>query len=209
MATAIEHYAAYKPRPFTRKDRDNVTILYGGLTWKHERIVQGVFHNLQYKAQPIPNITRADLDAGKELIDVGACCPTIFTTGSLVNWADDLCAAAAPPNVFCKLSGMITLADPARWQASDLKPYIAHAIDVFGPDRLMFGSDWPVCTLAATTSACTPPRPSCWPASPPRSRRRSSGAPRRAGTDSAATARRTRSRPRRTVCRRQVATFIR
>src|SRR5215471_8732990 len=81
----IRHYAAYKPRPFTREERANVTILYGGLTWKHERLIQGAMHNLKYNAEPLPNINREDLDAGKELIDVGACCPTIFTTGSLVN----------------------------------------------------------------------------------------------------------------------------
>jgi predicted nucleotide-binding protein (sugar kinase/HSP70/actin superfamily) len=82
----INHYQAYKPRPFTRQERDKVTILYGGLTWKHERLIQGAMHNLKYKAEPLPNIARDDLDAGKELIDVGACCPTIFTTGSLVNF---------------------------------------------------------------------------------------------------------------------------
>jgi predicted nucleotide-binding protein (sugar kinase/HSP70/actin superfamily) len=86
MATAVSHYTSYKARPFTREQRDQTTILFGGLTWKHERLVQGVFNNLNYKAKPLPNITRADLDAGKELIDVGACCPTIFTTGSLVNF---------------------------------------------------------------------------------------------------------------------------
>src|SRR5260370_38415248 len=86
MATAVTHYTSYKARPFTREQRDSTTILFGGLTWKHERLVQGVFNNLNYKAKPLPNITRADLDAGKELIDVGACCPTIFTTGSLVNF---------------------------------------------------------------------------------------------------------------------------
>jgi len=84
-STDLRHYTAYKPRPFTRAERANVTILYGGLTWKHERLVQGAFHNLKYNAEPLPNINREDLDAGKELIDVGACCPTIFTTGSLVN----------------------------------------------------------------------------------------------------------------------------
>jgi predicted nucleotide-binding protein (sugar kinase/HSP70/actin superfamily) len=82
----LNHYTAYKPRPFTREEREKVTILYGGLTWKHERMVQGVMHNLKYNAEPLPNIAREDLDAGKELIDVGACCPTIFTTGSLVNF---------------------------------------------------------------------------------------------------------------------------
>jgi predicted nucleotide-binding protein (sugar kinase/HSP70/actin superfamily) len=85
----VNHYKAYKPRPFRREERDKVTILFGGLTWKHERLVQGTLHNLKYKAEPLPNIKRDDLDAGKELIDVGACCPTIFTTGSLVNLLKD------------------------------------------------------------------------------------------------------------------------
>ncbi|MGA2482804.1 MAG: hypothetical protein ABSF92_06785 [Candidatus Acidiferrales bacterium] len=84
--TTVNHYTAYKPRPFTREERDKVTILYGGLTWKHERLIQGAMHNMNYNAEPLPNIARDDLDAGKELIDVGACCPTIFTTGSLVNF---------------------------------------------------------------------------------------------------------------------------
>ena len=86
MATAVHHYEAYKPRPFVRNEREKTTILFGGLTWKHERLIQGVFHNLNYNAQPLPNVARPDLDAGKELIDVGACCPTIFTTGNLVNF---------------------------------------------------------------------------------------------------------------------------
>jgi predicted nucleotide-binding protein (sugar kinase/HSP70/actin superfamily) len=84
-STGANHYTAYKPRPFKRNERDKVTILYGGLTWKHERLIQGALHNMKYNAEPLPNIAREDLDAGKELIDVGACCPTIFTTGSLVN----------------------------------------------------------------------------------------------------------------------------
>lgn len=83
----VQHYTAYKPKPFTREEREAVTILYGGLTWKHERLLQGVFHNLGYNAQPLPNVARADLDAGKESVDVGACCPTTFTTGNLINFA--------------------------------------------------------------------------------------------------------------------------
>ena len=94
MATAVSHYTSYKARPFTRQERDKVTILFGGLTWKHERLVQAVFNNLNYNARPLPNIARADLDAGKELIDVGACCPTIFTTGSLVNFLKSEVAAS-------------------------------------------------------------------------------------------------------------------
>ena len=82
----VKHYTAYKPQPFRRDERESVTLLYGGLTWKHERLMQGVMHNLGYNAEPLPNVSRADLDAGKEMIDVGACCPTTFVTGNLVNF---------------------------------------------------------------------------------------------------------------------------
>jgi predicted nucleotide-binding protein (sugar kinase/HSP70/actin superfamily) len=82
----VEHYRAYRPKPFTRAERETTTILYGGLTWRHEALIQGVFESLGYKAMALPNIARIDLDIGKELIDTGACCPTTFTTGNLVNF---------------------------------------------------------------------------------------------------------------------------
>jgi L-fuconolactonase len=53
-------------------------------------------------------------------------------------------------NVFCKLSGLVTEADWKHWKADDFKPYLDVVFDAFGPHRLMFGSDWPVCLLAAT-----------------------------------------------------------
>lgn len=65
-------------------------------------------------------------------------------------WHDDFVACAEFENVYCKLSGMVTEADWKNWQPNDLKPYIATAIGAFTPSRLMFGSDWPVCELAAT-----------------------------------------------------------
>ncbi len=65
-------------------------------------------------------------------------------------WATELAALAALPNVSCKLSGLVTLADWAGWTVAQLQPYAEHALDCFGPDRTMFGSDWPVCTLAAS-----------------------------------------------------------
>jgi len=63
-------------------------------------------------------------------------------------WADQLAEAARYPNVFAKLSGLVTAADHAAWTAADLQPYVDFALGHFGADRLMFGSDWPVCTLA-------------------------------------------------------------
>lgn len=65
-------------------------------------------------------------------------------------WAEDIEAAAKVPGICCKLSGMITEADHAKWTAEDLRPYVRHVMNVFEPERLMFGSDWPVCKLAGS-----------------------------------------------------------
>ena len=64
-------------------------------------------------------------------------------------WAGDITALAKRHNVWCKLSGMVTEADHAGWTHADLEPYAAHVLDVFGSNRVKFGSDWPVATLAA------------------------------------------------------------
>ena len=63
-------------------------------------------------------------------------------------WARDIEAAAQLPQVYCKLSGMITEADHRNWTPDHLRPYVEHVVECFGFDRVMFGSDWPVCLLA-------------------------------------------------------------
>ena len=70
--------------------------------------------------------------------------------GRLDNWIDPIKAAAECPNMHCKLSGMITEADWQNWTPADLKPYVQTVLDTFGPERCMFGSDWPVCELAGS-----------------------------------------------------------
>jgi L-fuconolactonase len=67
-------------------------------------------------------------------------------------WAGELRAIAACPNVWCKISGVVTEADHAAWTEAQAAPYIAHAIDCFGFDRVMFGGDWPVSELATRYS---------------------------------------------------------
>lgn len=79
-------------------------------------------------------------------------------------WLRDMEMVAKIPGMHCKLSGMITEADHENWSAEDLRPYLQHILRLFPPDRLMFGSDWPVCLLAGTwkevlaafTQACGP-----------------------------------------------------
>ena len=65
-------------------------------------------------------------------------------------WKSLLREAAAHKNVWCKLSGMITEADREAWTLEHLTPYVEHVLECFGPERIMFGSDWPVCLLAGS-----------------------------------------------------------
>ncbi|MBT8397498.1 MAG: amidohydrolase family protein [Gemmatimonadetes bacterium] len=64
-------------------------------------------------------------------------------------WAAHIRELAAHPNVWCKVSGLVTEADWTGWRPMDMRPYLEVVFEAFGPDRLMVGSDWPVCLLAA------------------------------------------------------------
>jgi L-fuconolactonase len=70
--------------------------------------------------------------------------------GLLTPWKDHIRELARRPNVYCKLSGMVTEADWNKWSGEGLAPYIETVLDAFTPRRIMFGSDWPVVTLAST-----------------------------------------------------------
>jgi L-fuconolactonase len=70
--------------------------------------------------------------------------------GTLSPWREQIRELAQFPNVLCKVSGMVTEAKHVGWQAADLRPYLDVIFTAFGEDRLMFGSDWPVCLLAAS-----------------------------------------------------------
>jgi L-fuconolactonase len=71
-------------------------------------------------------------------------------SGRIDSWAEGISRLAAFPNVFCKLSGLVTEADPQHWDAQQIVPFLDVAFQCFGPDRLMIGSDWPVCLVAAS-----------------------------------------------------------
>lgn len=74
----------------------------------------------------------------------------LIKEASTEGWIEHFSAAAKCENVYCKLSGMATEADWLNWKPEDLQPYVESALDHFGADRCMFGSDWPVCELAAS-----------------------------------------------------------
>lgn len=110
----------------------------------------GLVHDLVILPHQMPAATRAAAALpGLVLVLDHAGKPPV-ATGRTRPWADDLRAFAALPNTVCKLSGLVTEADWGAWTPEDLRPYAETVIDAFGPGRLMFGSDWPVCRLAAT-----------------------------------------------------------
>ncbi|MFC7479030.1 amidohydrolase family protein [Luedemannella flava] len=92
-------------------------------------------------ARALPQVRFVLDHLGKPRIDQGA--------AGLRGWRDAFAALAGQPNVACKLSGMVTEAGP-DWTVDALRPFVAAAVEEFGPRRLMFGSDWPVCLLAAS-----------------------------------------------------------
>lgn len=73
-----------------------------------------------------------------------------IAAGAVAEWENDLRMLAACPNVYCKVSGMVTEADWKNWTKADLRPYLDVVFEAFGTNRLMYGSDWPVCLVAAS-----------------------------------------------------------
>jgi L-fuconolactonase len=70
--------------------------------------------------------------------------------GLLSPWKEDIIELARAKNVFCKISGMVTEAKLGAWKKEDFRPYLDIVFQAFGEDRVMFGSDWPVCLLSAS-----------------------------------------------------------
>jgi L-fuconolactonase len=109
--------------------------------------------DLAYDLLVRPHQLPAALAVTSELADVtfvldhGAKPP--ITSGALEPWASQIGELAARPNVSCKVSGLVTEAG-LGWRPARIVPYLDHLVDAFGPGRLMFGSDWPVCTPAAS-----------------------------------------------------------
>jgi L-fuconolactonase len=73
-----------------------------------------------------------------------------FKSGDIQEWGKHMRAIAKEPHVYCKLSGLVTEADWQHWQPAHFAPFLDIALDAFGADRLLFGSDWPVCKLAGS-----------------------------------------------------------
>jgi len=139
----LRHQVQSEPDPdwLTRPDvlRGLAVVAQAGLVYDLV-ITAGQLSQATRAAAAVPELTFVLDHLGKPPIAAGRTEP----------WARDLRGLAALPNTVAKLSGLVTEADWRRWQVADLRPYAEVALDAFGPARMMFGSDWPVCTLAAS-----------------------------------------------------------
>ena len=111
---------------------------------------RGIRYDVLTRPHQLPHVLPiADKVPGLKMVIDHISKPPI-ADGGMEPWASDIARVAEIPGVYCKVSGMVTEADHANWKPDDLKPYVRHVVDVFGSDRLMFGSDWPVCLLASS-----------------------------------------------------------
>jgi L-fuconolactonase len=109
---------------------------------------------LRYDLLTLPHQLSAATETVATLEDVefvlDHCSKPPIADAEIDGWAADVRELARRPNVTCKLSGLVTEATPGNADAQALAPYVDVVLDAFGPDRLMFGSDWPVCLLATS-----------------------------------------------------------
>lgn len=110
----------------------------------------GLVYDLLVRPRELPAAERAVAALPQLSFVVDHLAKPEIAAGGWEPWASGLAGVARHPHVACKVSGLVTEAAWRSWSAERLRPYVAHALDVLGEDRLLFGSDWPVCLLAAT-----------------------------------------------------------
>jgi L-fuconolactonase len=110
----------------------------------------GLAYDLLVRSRELPAALLVAREmAGLQFVIDHAAKPPI-RSGEIEPWASLLRPFGELPNVSCKVSGLVTEANPRTWQVADLAPFVEIALETFGPSRLLFGSDWPVCLLAAS-----------------------------------------------------------
>lgn len=92
----IDHFKKPFEKAFTKDQKENTTILFGGLTWKHEKLIKGALQGLGYKTEYIPTADKKAFQLGKEYGNNGQCNPTYFTVGNLVQYLQGLESIGIP-----------------------------------------------------------------------------------------------------------------
>jgi L-fuconolactonase len=112
----------------------------------------GLVYDLLIVERQLPNAIEFVRQHPNQLFVLDHIAKPKIASGLLEPWRTNLRILAKQQNVYCKVSGMVTEAAWDRWTIEDLRPYVEGVLEAFGPSRLMFGSDWPVCTVATSYS---------------------------------------------------------
>lgn len=138
-------------RPMLQDIEDDEWILRPRVLQSLRRVAEAdlPFDFLVY-ARQLPYVQKALAAVGPMRAVIDHIAKPEIRLHKLEPWKTQIAQLAEHPNLYCKLSGMITEADHQHWSAETLHPYIHHVIDSFGWDRVLFGSDWPVCLLAGS-----------------------------------------------------------
>ncbi len=150
IAALDAHPALVGLRPMIQDIADPLWMLGDALTPAFtELIARGLTFDaltLPQHLGPLRNLLARHPDM-KVVIDHGS--KPLIRDALLEAWAEDMAALASETNAWCKLSGFVTEA-ASDWTVDDLRPYVDHLLNTFGSSRLIWGSDWPVCTLASS-----------------------------------------------------------
>jgi L-fuconolactonase len=108
----------------------------------------GLVYDLLPKEPELPACIRCVAENPEMRFVVDHIAKPRIAAGEMEPWASLMRELASYPNVWCKISGMVTEAAMSSWQEDDFRPYVERALAFYGEDRVLFGSDWPVCVLA-------------------------------------------------------------
>jgi L-fuconolactonase len=154
-AGVFDHLAALAARPLVRGVRRNVQDEPPGFALADDHVAgvrrlaeHGLTADLCLRHHQLPEVTDLVRRVPEVTFVLDHLAKPDIRAGGWEPWRTDLARLADLPNVACKLSGLTTEA-ASDWRPADIEPYLRHGLAVFGPDRCMVGSDWPVVTLAA------------------------------------------------------------
>jgi len=135
-------------RPMVQDIADDDWLLKPGLTAGLAAMAeQNLIFDALVLPRHLPRLSRVvDLHPDLQFV-LDHCAKPSLATGDIAAWKDDIAKLAKRPNIVCKLSGLATEAAPG-WQVADMRPALNHVLANFGPERLLWGSDWPVVNLA-------------------------------------------------------------
>lgn len=153
LARLARHPAFKGVRPMIQDIADDAWMLREDVQWGYHAVID---EGLTFDALGFPRHLAHFLTLLKRYPDmrvvIDHCMkPQIraHSSDSFAHWADGMARLADQTGAYCKFSALVTEAAPG-WTTDDLKPYVDHVLAVFGPERVMWGSDWPVCRLAAS-----------------------------------------------------------